>query len=99
MIKNLKSPSTNCMTNFQICLYTYEPCLPKGSDCPVEGGGVGLSGGRGGKGVPWILETGPGPPTDYVQIMYIVQSMDYKHTNILPLKYAHIFLRKKNFRL
>ena len=46
------SPSTNCMTNFQICLYTYEPCLPKGSDCPAEGGGVGLSGGRGGKGVP-----------------------------------------------
>ena len=40
------------MTNFQSCLYLNKPCLPKESDCPAAGGGVGLSGGRGGKGVP-----------------------------------------------
>ena len=40
------------MTNFLCCLYLNKPCLPKESDCPAAGSGVGLSGGRGGKGVP-----------------------------------------------
>ena len=79
------------MTNFLCCLYLNKPCLPKESDCPAAGGGVGLSGGRGGKGVPWILETGPGPPTDQVQIMYRLCTV-YN-------KYAHTFLRIENFIL
>ena len=97
-MRQVKVESVN--TNFQICLYTYEPCLPKGSDCPAEGGGVGLSGGRGGKGVPWILETGPGPPTVYVQIMYRLfihctinglQTYKYSSTDIC----THIFTERE----
>ena len=36
----------------RVSQYLNKPCLPKESDCPAAGGGVGLSGGRGGKGVP-----------------------------------------------